>query len=988
MSHVIGTVQFVTPSLVIGPDSGNPASGPDTWTVNFMHTPAPMGSKFVILHFSNAHLPANNRLEVDLGYDTEIFTAADGTDFWTRPVNLYALPEGLVPIRYVTNGASSGGVTLAKYGRGERHPGEQDPTALSNSDPFQQNAAYIEPKYDPFWFCHTPPNWENLECVPVTDFRLPLARSIGMIVMVDKSEHDATVEIVSSCSVTLIDADLVLTAGHCFEATGEDARTASVIFNYETDCGGSRPAGYSGRFVKVQKQVAWRYDSGFDYCLHQLKTPPGLLPIPPRHDLPTVGETIFGIHHPNGAVKKLSPPHSGSASVHSSSSMALGVSLDVSGGSSGSGLFDSAGRVTGVLSYGTACSLIYFPTATIFADIASPPGSPPVTRDVMIVFDRSGSMSLPAGTGRTKIEEARDAASLFVQLVQAGTGNRVGLVSFSTTASSPVDFNIAPVSIASKQSLVGPAPYATGVVGGLTPGGNTTIGGGLAAAVARFPVSTGNPRTILLLTDGLQNTPPMIADEQVALNGIAIEAIGFGTESSLDGALLTTLAETHGGLYHRAGDPLALRKFFALAFGNIFESGTLMDPNNTLAAGQVVSDPISFSVCGEERITVVLGWDIPEAGLQLRIRTPGGATIEAGAVGVEASSGRTWTFLRIPLPYGGERDGGWKVEVFRNEIRIGIAAAAENLPAVTYFVSVIANGGPRLTRYRPSGPLYTGDTVNPLVTLRYPSGGFPEQALVYVTVTRPNGSIGNLLSMAKLRAATTVDADTIPPIQSTLLALEQSAVRPLFPYTETTFELFDDPAHNHGSFEASGVYGNPLANLLTMEGNYTFHVKAVYGTGCMSTRELVWTQHVAVKINPAQTTATTTVTGTNPDGSTAWTITITPRDSYGNKLGPGHSDGFTVTDGPGTIVTGPIQDNGDGSYTVPVSLHPAEGQPTVIIAQPGLPPIAVTELLTARKSFGTRLSGLWLSLFDTDCCFCGCFAIVILVMVIVALLRS
>ena len=55
----------------------------------------------------------------------------------------------------------------------------------------------------------------------------------------------------------------------------------------------------------------------------------------------------------------------------------------------------------------------------------------------MIVFDRSGSMSLDAGTGKTKIEEARDAASLFIQLVRASTGNRVGLVSFSTLPATP-----------------------------------------------------------------------------------------------------------------------------------------------------------------------------------------------------------------------------------------------------------------------------------------------------------------------------------------------------------------------------------------------------------------------------------------------------------------------------------------------------------------------------------------------------------------------
>jgi hypothetical protein len=194
-----------------------------------------------------------------------------------------------------------------------------------------------------------------------------------------------------------------------------------------------------------------------------------------RMDLPAVGEQVFGIHHPNGAVKKLSVPHPAFGTVTSSGGSGIGVSLDVSGGSSGSGLFDTAGRITGVLSNGVACGLSYFPTATIQQDIATPPA---ITRDVMLVFDRSGSMSVPGTSGLAKIDEARAAASLFVQLVRAGTGNRVGVVSFSTAASSPVDFPLANVTAGSKNTLIGPSPFTTGIVGGLTPGGSTTIGVG------------------------------------------------------------------------------------------------------------------------------------------------------------------------------------------------------------------------------------------------------------------------------------------------------------------------------------------------------------------------------------------------------------------------------------------------------------------------------------------------------------------------------
>ena len=50
---------------------------------------------------------------------------------------------------------------------------------------------------------------------------------------------------VSSCSGTLIAPDLFLTARHCLnDPSGEDVRSASVTFDYATDCDGNQ-AGWS-----------------------------------------------------------------------------------------------------------------------------------------------------------------------------------------------------------------------------------------------------------------------------------------------------------------------------------------------------------------------------------------------------------------------------------------------------------------------------------------------------------------------------------------------------------------------------------------------------------------------------------------------------------------------------------------------------------------------------------------------------------------------
>ena len=947
MSHCVGTVQTITP-ITIGPDSGAAADTPNTWSFTFNPPAAANGTKlFLMLHFQNASLPASNRVEVDVGYgagEMDVFTSADGTAFWTRPVNIYPT-AGAVTIRYITNGANTGSVQLDRYGRGEMHAGIQDPTATSNCDPFINGASYTEPpKYDPFWFCSPPPNWENASCVPAAgDVRNFVRKSVGMVLHVESD--DTLGFVLSTCSVTLVGPDLVLTAGHCMTNPVDDAASGSVTFDFDVNCDGSKPGSYNARFFKVKEVIKQRWDGTFDYCLFRLKTAPGLPSIQIRHDLPAVGEQVFGIHHPNGAVKKISLPHTSLATVTASNANSVNVpsNFHVSGGSSGSGLFDMAGRILGVLSNGSPCAglpLRYFPTASILPELEPTP-PPPVTRDVMIVLDRSGSMSINGGSGRPKIVEARDAASLFVQLVRAGTGNKVGMVSFSTTASSPVDFVLAAVTAASKTALIGPPPYAGGKIGTVSPGGSTTIGGGLKSGGQQL-VPGANPRSILLLTDGLQNTPPMIDDPsvQAAITGISLNAIGYGTAANLDGALLSALASAHSGTYVRADNNLQLEKFFAQAFGNIFEVGLLADPEFNLPENQMSGADVSFQVCEEETITAVVGWDNPAGRLIVQITTPLGATVTSASPGVETATGNTWTFLRVPLPQAGERDGTWKVNILRPG---GGGEFPPPAPKLRYFVTVVAGGGARLRRVVDKTSYYTGDVINPLVLLQYDGGGAPDNAKVKVTVTRPAVAVGNVLTQSKLGQPTTINADTIPARQATLMALEAASGRPAVTYTQQTFDLADDAMNTRGAFEAAGMFGREFKDLLTVEGNYTFHFQATYGVGCVSTRELLWSVHVDAGVDPGKTVVTPNMTGTLPSGQQTGTITIVPKDVYGNNLGPGRGDGFTVSGIPGTTVTGPVKDNADGSYTVPVQWDPGSGNdPGVVVGQPGRPCAPVT----------------------------------------------
>jgi len=926
MSHITGTVHPLATPLTIGPGSTT-FTPPDP--------PPPDGAKLLVLHFQNLNFRPGDQLQVSLGYDVDTLTAADGPAFWTRPVNFYAFPAG-VQITYVPGGADhSGSVQLDQYGRGERHVGETGHPSFSNCDPFYQGT-YLEPTYDPFWYCTDPPNWENAACAP-SDIRGAVARSVGMILSVEASDFTGTLQL-STCSVTLIDVDKVITAGHCHQPA--EALNSSVTFDYFTNCDGTRPAGYNPKFIKVKAVLAHHYDAVGDFSLLQLaEAPVGVPVLQLRPDLPGVGEQVFGVHHPNGAVRKLSIPHAqGFGTVTASSATTINVSYNaVSGGSSGSGVFDMAGRVAGVLSNGSPChgsQLSYFPSASILQAIAPAP-PPSVTRDVMLVFDRSGSMAMDDGTGRAKIDAARDALSLFVQLVKASVGNRVGLVSFSTAASSPVDFALADVTPGNKTALIGPAPYIGGKLPGLTPGGFTTIGGGLQAAIGQLAGASTNPKAILLMTDGLENTPPMVADVEAALAGLTVHAIGFGAESNLNGALLSALAASHGGLYTRAGVGLSLEKFYSAAFGNIFETGILMDPEFDLPANQASGTPTPFRVCGESAVTAVAGWDNTDAELLLQATTPGGNVITGSTATVESATGRTWTFLRIALPIGGEQAGLWKLNVVRPG---GGGEFPPPAPALRYFLNVIPTGGPRMSRFRDTKLYYTGDDINPKVLVRNDDNGWPDNMQATLIVTRPDTAVGNVLSKSGLGAG---GAD-IPARQATLQAIEQSTGKPVVNYVDTTMTLGNDSISTGGAFEPTATFGKPLVDFLTVEGNYTLHAIATYGSDCTGMREMTWSLHVDVGIDPTKTTVTSTDLPPGPDGGACYRLTFTPRDKYGNLLGPGRADGFTLQAQPGSTPDGAPTDLGNGSYQVDVCTDPGSLSPPQIgIVQPGRPPVVV-----------------------------------------------
>jgi hypothetical protein len=958
MSHRIGSVVAQSPAFVVGPGSGTGATSPGVWERTFSPPPQPDGTKFLLLHFTGANFGAGDRLEVvrssdpDAFHAMDVFTAADGPGFWSRPVR-----GNSVVVRFVDGGDSTGQASITEYGRGEgiRNGGDTAGGGNANGDVFMLDASWDDPTFfNTAGVCPSgsSPSWENVAALPVGVMR-ETARRVGLFIVAE-GDH------LSTCTATLIAPDLILTAAHCL-ATDEEARTGSFTLDFQTDASGNRPGPYTPRFYKLTRVVRSGFSrqpgdlrAGRDYSIVQVAVHPaglGVAPAPMRSTVPVSGEEVFVVHHPRGAAKKVSRrPADPSASVGSvfidqDIGRIVSHNCDVDNGSSGSSLFDASGHIIAVNNWAPAsCNGESLSIIDVQQDFQT---EPPPAKDVdaILVFDRSGSMSLPSHTaGMTKIEHARRAAALFVDLIRKDRTHRVGLVTFSTTAASPPGFvGPQPATTANETTLIGPVPHDAGIVGGITPGGTTTIGGGLQLAQTQFPPpgpATNTP-AILLLTDGLQNTLPMIADVEASLGGTKLSVLGFGTEASLDGALLTRLARDHRGIYTRAEDGLALRKFFVLSFGNIFESGISLDPLRELPEQVTEAEPIQLNVCGETQLTVVLGWERPTSGLLLSLVTPGGNVLTAATPGLVASSGDTWTYLRLALPFSGERDGAWQIKVSRS--RGGPEFSETALPAERFFVASVIDGGPYLRPFSARRRYYTGDSINPLVQLRHPSGEHVD-AKVTLEIDAPDDGTGNILTRSGLRQSRDVDGDVLDPRSSTLTALEEERGGPLVASTTHSFELYDDGEHEDGAIEPDGIFGNPLADLTATEGNYTFRAVAEFGGACTASRETFWSAQVEVGIDPSRTTVSTTTLGTAPDGRRQVRVTVTPRDRFGNHLGPGRIGQFDVAPASGSELTGTLVDLGDGSYAHDVLWKPGLAEPGLIITQPERPPVHVSPL--------------------------------------------
>lgn len=281
------------------------------------------------------------------------------------------------------------------------------------------------------------------------------------------------------------------------------------------------------------------------------------------------------------------------------------------------------------------------------------------TTGVVLCLDKSGSMSLPAGTGGTRMQLLHEAASRSVELMRDGSG--AGVVSFDHDAHPGEPLHPFQPATTHRADVLN-------AITSLSPSGATSIGDGveLARSTLNAGAAAFDGQALVVLTDGLENSPKFLSEVSGSIDARTF-AVGLGTAQQVSAEALSAIANGTGGYILLTG-PLTpdtdsyflLSKYFQQILVTATNENIVTDPSGFIAPGQVVRVPFQL-VESEIDATVVLLLDLPVVGLS--IETPAGDTVteaQLNGFGAEVTHGTNMTFcrIRLPLPVGGGAHGG------------------------------------------------------------------------------------------------------------------------------------------------------------------------------------------------------------------------------------------------------------------------------------------------------------------------------------------
>lgn len=561
-----------------------------------------------------------------------------------------------------------------------------------------------------------------------------------------------------------------------------------------------------------------------------------------------------------------------------------------------------------------------------------------------LVFDTSGSMAWPAvpGGGTSRMDALRHASEGFFQglLDWSMLGDKVGLVYFSSSATplepSPPDANPSNLRSAKDGAILGQLQAS---LAAKVPSGSTSIGDGLQKAneLGFANDSTPNPRRLVLLfSDGEQNTgiQVSVAGGAVKLDGtgypsdIGVCPVTAGRSTAPGFALQQAIADAacSGQNAHVRDDQESfvladLETFFVQALGDAVIGDKLevaLDRRGDLAQGGAES--VTFLANPEDvAMSILLSWTGQKERdfLSFTLKAPDGTPIDVSSR-TRTGRNRSFTTLRLPVRAAGavvDPAGTWTLELSGQDMQAAtldfhLMVILDNRSIVSAFGSRTADAG-------------TGESIELAVTLK--EAGSPiEGATVVAYLVGPEQGLGDVLSDAPTFTGTSplVDTGANDAAQQKLRDLLQSAEhRHLFQDVPLPDVVFTD----QGGGSYSGVFGETVE-----EGHYQFAIN-VRGTAATNG---AFQRHrrLSVFVRPKPDPSTSTigiVSKSTAGGFTDVMLELTPRDTLGNRLGPGYV-GALVVSCPTCSATTPLTDQLDGSYRIGFR-HPEGTDPSIEI---------------------------------------------------------
>jgi hypothetical protein len=568
------------------------------------------------------------------------------------------------------------------------------------------------------------------------------------------------------------------------------------------------------------------------------------------------------------------------------------------------------------------------------------------TIDLLLVLDHSGSMSDVAPgappASSSKWEILRDSITSLVNrwtILDAPmggsewSGDRINMVLFDSSAGNATAPPFKPR--ANWADVVAALPLTTGATTALGPGinlGNSNWTG--VAGPKSDPI-------MVIMTDGMQNEPPMVTADfklaptmggvPVALTsfGMPMHTIAFGTPATTEVELLDGISQQTAGLARMTADAFGTSDAFADALIESLKGNTISlahRERGTLSGSVTPFMPIVVDQ-SVQRVVFSAEWSAPFTNaIEIEVYPPNlPPTSEFPATPTARRDAAHSTVVGFDI--GPDFPHGiWQVRLRRR-----FTTATAGTPPIPFNFSThfLEN---RLSYTTSFDAIHqgTGDRFNVRAELGY--DGLPLRNLpagsIRVRIARPGESIGNILhdSVGNIPPGTGPDPTT--PYQQKVGDLTDNGnlAGRIAPVDASTISLVET---------SDGVYTGSFKDT-TKAGQYTFDVVLDWDTP--QTGRVHRAERLERDVTVKPDAKSTDIQSVDMGGGT-WQVTVTPRDRFGNYVGPGHAPFVVATNrGPGTIVTGdPADPNQTGKYVFTINNVPAGSSPQVDVTYGGTP---------------------------------------------------